>query len=381
MDDPAITRAKSRAELGLGRETTQTRTLLAPNPSIGGTRGFRVEERERALLALDEHQDYDLASETVGCCADSVRRWERRLTPYRMNGGAGRNNLVGEDQLLLSICLYIYPDASADEICTFIVANGGDVYSRPDITKRCNELGVTRKRSSRESYLAYTAKNVQKYLWFITLGPPLGVSSVRMARLIDIDETGFYLKSCSSKHGRGHSSCRVRYPGHYTRKEKKVNVVLGIEPGDAELPPNIDGSIQNPRRWILVTQDNCDQYNFGDFIDAMLTNLETSPSPSHLDDQRCLMWDNLSVHKTPYVTNVIHGRESNNHFFSVNRPPYRPKIAPIEFVFCELAAELERRVQADWTIDSLRFHIYDICSTIGRGGSFHSTFIHCGYPH
>ena len=62
MDNPAITRAKSRAVLGLLREVTRPRTLLAPNPSIGGTRGFRVEERERALLALEEHQDYDLAA-------------------------------------------------------------------------------------------------------------------------------------------------------------------------------------------------------------------------------------------------------------------------------------------------------------------------------
>ena len=31
-------------------------------------------------------------------------------------------------------------------------------------------------------------------------------------------------------------------------EKKKVNVILAIESGDAELPPNIDGSIQNPRR-------------------------------------------------------------------------------------------------------------------------------------
>ena len=97
---------------------------------------------------------------------------------FQNEWGMVKNNIVGEDQLLLSICLYIYPDASADKICTFIVANGGGIYSRPDITKRCIDLGVTRKRSSRESYLAYTAKNVQKYLWFITLGPPLGVATI-----------------------------------------------------------------------------------------------------------------------------------------------------------------------------------------------------------
>ena len=79
-------------------------------------------------------------------------------------------------------------------------------------------------------------------------------------------------------------------------------------------------------------------------IDTMLTNLETSPVPSYLDDQRCLMWDNLSVHKTAYVANIIHGRDSNNHLFAVNTPPYRLKIAPIKFITFELAEELERIV-------------------------------------
>ena len=103
-----------------------------------------------------------------------------------------------------------------------------------------------------------------------------------------------------------------------------MDVILAIEPGDAELPPNIDGSIHNPRRWIVVMQDNCDQSNFGDFIDSMLSNLETSPVPSHLNNESCLMWDNLSVHNTPYMTHIIHGCESNAHFFAANRSSYRP---------------------------------------------------------
>ena len=181
-------------QLIYNREVTQPWTLNALNPSHGGTIGFQIWKRERALLTLEESEDYDFAEETIGCCTESARRWERGLTSYRMNGGT-KNNLVGKDRLLLMICLYVYPDASADDICAFIVSNGSGVYSRPDITKRCNELELTQKRSSRESYLAYTAKNIQKYLWFITLPPSLGVSTIRMARLIDIDETSFYLKS------------------------------------------------------------------------------------------------------------------------------------------------------------------------------------------
>ena len=71
---------------------------------------------------------------------------------------------------------------------------------------------------------------------------------------------------------------------------------------------------------------------------------------------------------------------SDNHFYSVDRPPYRPKMAPIEYVFCELADELARRVRREWVIDDLRWNIYDICARIGRDGKFHNTFVHCGFP-
>ena len=93
------------------------------------------------------------------------------------------------------------------------------------------------------------------------------------------------------------------------------------------------------------------------------------------------MWDNLALCKTAYVTNKIHGRPTHNHFFSVDRPPYRPTMAPIEFVFCELASELSRRIKEHWTIDTLRLNIIDICSKIGRYGKFENTFVHCNYPY
>jgi len=47
-----------------------------------------------------------------------------------------------------------------------------------------------------------------------------------------------------------------------------------------------------------------------------------------------IIWDNLRAHKTPFVTNIIEDRESENKFESVDRPPYAPKLAPMEYVFC-----------------------------------------------
>ena len=110
-----------------------------------------------------------------------------------MTGGAEKEALTGYDQLLLVICLYIYPIALADEICKFIVANGGDVYSRQVVTSRCIELNITRKRVSKEAYDAFSPLALQKLEWFRTRIPPLGVSGLDIWKTIDFDETGFYL--------------------------------------------------------------------------------------------------------------------------------------------------------------------------------------------
>ena len=115
-------------------------------------------------------------------------------------------------------------------------------------------------------------------------------------------------------------------------------------------------------------------------MNEILNKIETHHINGGYDDRKIFIWDNLSTHKTPYVTNIIEDRASHNHFSSCDRPPYCPKITPIEFIFCELAAELSRRCVRDWTVVNLRRNIIDIVRTIGRDGKLHSTFVHCGYP-
>ena len=63
--------------------------------------------------------------------------------------------LIGEDQLLLSIYLYIYPYTTADIICILIHVNGGNIYEQYEVTKRCADLGTLQKRSIKEWYAAF----------------------------------------------------------------------------------------------------------------------------------------------------------------------------------------------------------------------------------
>ena len=153
------------------------------------------------------------------------------------------------------------------------------------------------------------------------------------SQLIDIDETGFYLKDCSRNYGLGHTSWHVRYLCQYKRNEPKLNLIMAINPGNPNVDPNLDGSINRPRRWVTITKQNYDQWIFADFVNMILRDIEVYSGAG--DETCCLMRDNLIMYKTAYVTTTIQDRASPNNFFSADRPPYQPKMAPIEYIFCE----------------------------------------------
>jgi len=142
----------------------------------------------------------------------------------------------------------------------------------------------------------------------------------------------------------------------------------------------MDGSLNRPRKWLRLTVENVDQFIFGGFINEVLDNIERFPVQGDYDMNRVIIWDNLRAYKTPYVTTIIGDRPSLNSFSSVDRPHYCPKLAPIEYMFYELDAELGRRCTRDWTMVDLRWNKIDIVWRIGREGRPHSTFVHCGYP-
>ena len=237
--------------------TTRTKNYI--HPSVGGTRGFLLWLRRIAIRTYEATENIDVAANTGYCSTRTIARWVERIEPYRMTGGNERVNITGSDQLLLSISLFTYPKATADQICGFIHANEGDIYSREQVTNRCSDLQVTRKRGSKEAYGAFSASSIRKLDWFVNIPPPLGVSGLQSRQLIDIDETGFYLKCCAENYGRGQTSYRIRHPSHYKRNEPKLNVVMGIEPMNPDIDHALDGSRNRPRRWVMITQQSCDQ--------------------------------------------------------------------------------------------------------------------------
>jgi len=303
-----------------------------------------------------------------------------RPVPHRKNGNKECEILVGKS--LFALVLYLkaaFPDALADEAATFIYNQTGSVYSRHQISCKMKGLGMTNKRVSTEAYQAFEPNNLLKFHQFWTLGGPLGVVGVRRCRLLDVDEFGIALQKTNRNSGHAHSSIRIRKPGHYCRNTK-LTCLFAIEPGDPTLPAHIDGSIETPRKWIRIfRRGGTDEFMFAAFCDHICRSFETYPAPGDVDAERVFLWDNLSAHKTALVYQTVEGRGGLNRFRIVCRPPYQPKVAPVEYKICDVCHELQRQINATSNTDDMEQMIYAIVGTVGDNGNFNNTFDHCGY--
>ena len=309
----------------------------------------------------------------------SVCRWLIRPQPCRKTGGKQREKLVGKDLLLLSIFLFAYPDASADQMSAFVWNNGGDMCAQQEISARMKDVGMSKKVSSTEACQAFLPVNVRKARRFWNCPPPLGVVGVEHRRLTDVDEMGISLEQTNTKHGHAHKSVRIQKPGHHTRSTK-LTVTMAVEPGDPSSPPHVDGSIARPRIWIMVREvGGTNAVEFASFCNCVCADLEQHPAPGDLDLHRVFLWDNLMSHHTPIVAQTVEGRPSQNVFQIVPRPPCQPKFGPIECFFAELGVELEKRVQPDWTIGDLKGEIPSAASVLFKNGNSNNTFVHCGF--
>lgn len=372
-DDPADERAKARRDLGLSRELAEERAPL-PDPSRGGSRGYPVTIRRREIDRVDDGHEPAFAS------MRSIYRWRTRLHPYRMTGNRQKDSLCGTDQVLLAFYLQVYPEAESDEVAIFIFDNGGDLYSRQMIDKRCKELMITKKKASTEVFQAFLPVNIRKCRWFWTLPAPLGVVGTPRRNLIDVDEFGVALERMNRNTGQSHVSIRVRKPGFYTRNTK-LTVLVAIEPGDHRLADGVRGSRSEPRRWIqIVRNTGTTALVFSDFIETVCNDIENNPIAGDLDSKRVFIWDNLASHLSPTVVETVENRQGPCVFSIIPRPPYQPKYGPIEYKICDTIASARREAQSHWNTNNLEHAIIRAFGSLSRGNyNFDNTFDHCGY--
>jgi hypothetical protein len=142
-----------------------------------------------------------------------------------------------------------HPNATQDEMSAFVYNKGGMLYSKRRISKRLDDLQITKKKASIEAFQASKAEVQFRIFTFWNCPPTHGIFEVRRRKLNDIDEFGVTLKRCNRTSSWALKVFCQQKDGHYGHG-KKITVLFAIEPGDPALAPHVYGSVERPRQWI-----------------------------------------------------------------------------------------------------------------------------------
>ena len=167
--DPADLAARARAELGFSRQLEQPQRV-APFPHFGGG-GYPVWYREQQLERFN-------AGDAIDVSLSSIYRWNLRPEPFCQTGNGPWTSIVGADLLNLVTYLTAWPDATIDKMAAFIYNEGGDLYSRQTISRRLDEMEITKKRASTEGYQTQQPDVQFRVRSFWNFPFPLGVFQV-----------------------------------------------------------------------------------------------------------------------------------------------------------------------------------------------------------
>ena len=204
-----------------------------------------------------------------------------------------------------------------------------------------SQLGITYKVVSKEAFQALLPFNILKRQIFWSQPPPHGIVGVDRRRFTDTDECGIELESVNRTRGHSGAGIRIVKKAHYS-KNTKLTIILTVEPGDPALAANVYGSRDWPRRWLTINvKAGTTTIDFNDHIEVVCQDLQQHwPAGQVGNDNRFFLWDNLSSHCAPLVHQTV---EAMYNHMIIRRPPYRPRDAPIEYVFCQLVQGLQRR--------------------------------------
>ena len=78
----------------------------------------------------------------------SLTRWRRRIHCYRQTGKSDRNQLVRIEIINFAVFIVAHHKSTVDEMTVHIYNKGGELYSAAIISKRFQELQVTKKMAS-----------------------------------------------------------------------------------------------------------------------------------------------------------------------------------------------------------------------------------------
>jgi transposase len=172
--------------------------------------------------------------------------------------------------------------------------------------------------------------------------------------LFDTDECALTLQAMNRSYGKSGFNVRVREEGKYSRGIKYTLICSVCATGQI---------------WFRLRRVNGTTVEaFTSYIQEVVDGL-----PPAEEGQKNLLWDNLSAHGNDMVLNVVYGAGHR----VIARPPYRPWLGPIEFVFNQLQNASRLR---DYAVDNGAQFVQIIPRILTNIQGIEATFTHCGYP-
>jgi transposase len=365
------------------RPHLQTRVAARPHPSTQRGEAYSIDARvlvtgirrfSNEIGGIDNLLTY-LRERDIYPSPQTEARWRElddqlgHMRRCRRNGNSFATRLRGADLIFLALYRVVYPKAAISEINGFLYRqNYGDpswrFYHPSQISKAESLIGLSRKAGSTTAYQAFLPINIQLRWEYFNLPFPMGIADVRRSKVVDLDQCGIFVETANRGHGKAFVGLRVREPGPYTKTEK-ANLMLAIC-GEDETPghPGSPG-----RRWseIWLEGGTTIEKMMG-FVAAIIEDLgEATP-----DNFYVFTMDNLSAHKNPGVTALIHAAGHG----VVYRAPYYAVDGAIEYVFNTLQALLRNRLYQIRTLEDLVLAIHQ---SIGNMHNFAEYFRNVGF--
>ncbi|KAL7526315.1 hypothetical protein ACHAXR_001422 [Thalassiosira sp. AJA248-18] len=302
---------------------------------------------------------------------DTCKRWirihntEGHVRPKRHTGNNhSEREVQGVDLDNLALFRMVRPKAYLDEVRAY-VHNRNPVnrpYSRSQICRAENKLGLWLKVASTTSGEAYRPANINKRDRYWGEAYPGGVNDQNTESMIDIDEAGFKLESKDRKRGKVTKQRRADARGKYKKGARGVSLLMGIS-----------GDQQDPFEFHQLFSEGggTDLWRFFRYMEDFIAWLDVNrPNQTF-----CFTMDNLNIHKHPVILDLI---EDAGHRL-VFRAPYWSCDGAIEYVFNTIHVKLQMNDGGVTSVDDLINEIDDIIFEM-VDSSFYPYFQHVGFP-
>ena len=284
------------------------------------------------------------------------------VRPKRHTGNRkAEREISGEVLKQLAFYRAVRPHARIYEVKAYLTDRFPNIppYSDSQISRAEDRLGLSRKKSSKTSKLAYSPTNLAKRRAYWECDYPAGIADQETSDVIDIDEARYKLESADRAFAKVAREFRANVRGKYKKGDPGTNLIMAIL-GDDDNPYSFHRQ---------YSEGGTDLYRFYCFMRDLIRDLaRVFPGRSF-----CFTMDNLNIHKHAVILDLI----INNNHRVVYRAPYWSCDGAIEYVFNTIHTFLEMdEGEAMQDVNDLENRINNI---VGSIDGFRRYFLHVGF--